>query len=256
MEKLLASLSESELFVIVFILALFFFIASPLLLSIRYNYKRDERRLVLSQLRLTDKQRQELIKDVRLLERLPHELLEELEGLIHIFNAEKIYTPKDDLTEVTPHMKRVIAAQACLLLLGRKGDYYGKLRDIHLYPDLFKVTENGETRELAGQSLWNSQMKLAWPTVLTSGNTEDGYDLVIQQFTYLIDRRQGKLDGTPILNSWNDTKLWNDVMQSAYDEMSDKVRDDKRITMDTAGVSDRVKFFAYSTVIFYEKPDN
>jgi len=65
----------------------------------------------------------------------------ELEGHIEVFMAEKIFEGCAGL-EVTEEMKVSIAAQACLLLLHRKTDYYPGLQSILVYPSTFEVPTN------------------------------------------------------------------------------------------------------------------
>ena len=92
------------------------------------------RRRRLMALRLSDEQRYAIAKDFTIFARLPQELRDELEGLMHVFIDEKFFEACGGMDEVTEHMQRVVAAQACLLLVNRKHDFYRKLRSILLYP--------------------------------------------------------------------------------------------------------------------------
>jgi len=177
------SLIAGKLPLTILLAPLFCFVGIPLLIIYFSNRKRRElekRRLALSQLRLTKEQRIELIKDFRLFERLPFELQQELEGLIHIFNAEKEYVAKEGLQEVTSHMKRVIAAQACLLLLRRKGDFYAEVSTIFIQPKTFTIIEDGKKLEIAAQNHRSERyIELAWSTVQETGSDlEDGYKIL------------------------------------------------------------------------------
>jgi len=253
------SLIAGKLPLTILLAPLFCFVGIPLLIIYFSNRKRRElekRRLALSQLRLTKEQRIELIKDFRLFERLPFELQQELEGLIHIFNAEKEYVAKEGLQEVTSHMKRVIAAQACLLLLRRKGDFYAEVSTIFIQPKTFTIIEDGKKLEIAAQNHRSERyIELAWSTVQETGSDlEDGYNLVLQQFVYQLNHSYHS-EGTPLLESELHYDKWNTVMESAYNDMNEKIRNSKRITVEKIGLTDRTKFFAYSTTSFYEKPE-
>jgi Mlc titration factor MtfA (ptsG expression regulator) len=70
--------------------------------------------------------------------RLPAEARRELEGHIQVFVAEKPFTGCAG-QEVTDEVRVTIAAQACLLLLNRRTDYFPNLRQILVYPGPFVV---------------------------------------------------------------------------------------------------------------------
>lgn len=79
-----------------------------------------------------------LERRVPLLQRLPADLRRELEGHVQVFVAEKQYIGCAGL-EITDEIRLVIAAQACLLVLNRRGDHFPKVRDILVYPSAFVV---------------------------------------------------------------------------------------------------------------------
>lgn len=72
-------------------------------------------------------------KNVPLYNRLPGELKEQLEGLINVFLAEKIFEGCGG-QEITDEVRVTIAGQACMLLLNRKTKYFPKLTSILVYP--------------------------------------------------------------------------------------------------------------------------
>ena len=65
----------------------------------------------------------------------------ELLGHIQVFLAEKRLEGCGGL-ELTDEMRVTIAAQACLLLLHRKTDYFPRLLTILVYPSTYMVDEN------------------------------------------------------------------------------------------------------------------
>jgi len=87
--------------------------------------------------------------------------------------------------EITDEVKVTIAAQACLMLLGRKHDFYSQVLSILVYPSTF-VAPRGSTDEfdygepLAGQAVYRGPIILAWDAVLEEGrNPSLGYNVVI-----------------------------------------------------------------------------
>src|SRR5437016_4529814 len=68
--------------------------------------------------------------------RLPPELQRQLEQHIQVFVSEKQFVGCAGV-EVSDEMRVAIAAQACLLVLNRKSDYFPGLRQILVYPGAF-----------------------------------------------------------------------------------------------------------------------
>src|SRR6266567_4670494 len=74
-----------------------------------------------------------LYRNLAVFRRLPPEDRAELLGHVQIFLAEKHFEGCGGL-ELTDEIRVTIAAQACLLLLHRKTDYYPELTSILVYP--------------------------------------------------------------------------------------------------------------------------
>src|SRR6516225_9263621 len=71
---------------------------------------------------------------------------EELLGHIQIFLAEKRFEGCGGFT-ITDEVRVTIAAQACLLLLHRKTDYFPELLTILVYPTTYMVEEKRQVGE-------------------------------------------------------------------------------------------------------------
>src|SRR5258707_11438044 len=69
---------------------------------------------------------------------LTPDLQRQLEGHIQVFVAEKTFTGCAG-QEISDEVRVTIAAQACLLILNRRTDYYPNLRQILVYPGAFVV---------------------------------------------------------------------------------------------------------------------
>ncbi|MGJ8675901.1 MAG: zinc-dependent peptidase [Akkermansiaceae bacterium] len=208
------------------------------------------------ELRLTESQRIELGSDFIIFTKLPESLRNELEGLMHVFIYEKSFEACGGIEEVTDHMQRVIAAQACLLLLNRKHDYYRKLRSVLVYPSAYKVRdEHGEESVRLGES-WNSgSVILAWKSVVSGGrNDDDGHDVSIHEFSHQLDQVDGAADGVPELESRGAYREWSRVFSAAFGKFQKKLEKRKRSAIDPYGGTNPAEFFAVSTETFYEKP--
>lgn len=236
------------------LLSLLFLI--PFLIIRMLNKKRSERRNQLAQLRLTDNQRKELTQDFPMYARLPVNLQLELEGLIHVFNSEKAYAPCGGLEEVTPHMQRVIAAQACLMLINIHHDLYPKLRTISVYPDAYiAIGQNGEESVRLGESWSTGSVVLSWASVLAGGkNQQDAHNVTIHEFAHQLDQEDGAGDGVPILEKGSFYKNWTTTMKPEFELLVKKSNKNKPTVMDNYGATNPAEFFAVATETFYEKP--
>ena len=67
---------------------------------------------------------------------MPTDLQLQLKQHIQVFIAEKDFVGCNGI-QITDEIKVTIAAQACLLLLNRKTNYYPKLKTILVYPSAF-----------------------------------------------------------------------------------------------------------------------
>src|SRR5437762_5344019 len=70
--------------------------------------------------------------------RLPRNLQRQLEQHIQVFIAEKPFMGCAG-QEITDEVRVTIAAQACLLILNRKSDYFPNLHQVLVYPGAFIV---------------------------------------------------------------------------------------------------------------------
>lgn len=217
--------------------------------------RRRRRRLQL--LRLTGEQRERLAEDFSLYARLPYSLRDELEGLMHVFIDEKSYEACGGLGEVTGHMRRVIAAQACLLLLNRKHDFYRRLRSVLVYPSAYKARgEHGDEDVRLGESWHSGSVILSWQSVIAGGrNEEDGHHVSLHEFAHQLDQVDGSADGVPELTGAGAYRVWSRVFSKAYDRFTDKVERGKPTVIDEYGATDPAEFFAVATETFYEKPE-
>ncbi len=218
--------------------------------------RRDRRRKQLLAKRLHPSERADLEKDFPLYARLPRELRDQLDGLIHVFIEEKNFEACGGLPEVTPHMKRVIAAQACLLLLNRKHDFYRHLRSVLVYPSAYRAkNEHGGEDVRLGES-WNSgSVILAWDSVVSGGRNEhDGHQVTFHEFAHQLDQVDGAADGVPELPSVDCYRHWAVAMSEAFEKFQKKIEKGHRTVIDTYGATNPAEFFAVLTETFYEKP--
>jgi hypothetical protein len=180
-------------------------------LVLRYlGQSKERRRAHLLTKRLSPEAREALGSDFHLYAKLPADLKDELDGLIHVFIEEKSFEGCGGLEEVSLHMQRVIAAQACLLLLRTPHQYYRNLRSILLYPDAYRAPgQHGAEDVRLGESWGSGSVVLSWSSVLGGGRNEgDGHDVVIHEFAHQLDQADGAGDGVPYLRTRGAYRAW------------------------------------------------
>ena len=145
-------------------------------------------------------------RNVPITRALPAPLARRLEGLTLTFLREKSFVGCNGL-EMTDEIRATIAAQACLLLLGRAG-HYDDLRSILVYPGAFWVEDEvhdddglvtRRRRELSGEA-WDSQrIILSWEDVAeTAQRPADGYNVVLHEFAHYLDAEGRGLAPRPL----------------------------------------------------------
>lgn len=233
------------------------FIVAVVLLFIIIGFRRRRRRAELMNLRLDAEQRSELEKDFPLYARLPVNLRDELDGLIHVFIEEKSFEACGGIEEITDHMRYMVAAEACLLLLNRPHNYYRKLRSILIYPSAYRAkNEDGRNDVRLGESWSSGSVVLAWDSVISGGrNVEDGANVTLHEFAHQLDQEDGHGDGVPILPGGKGLyREWSQVFSSGFEKFQRKLDKGKRTVIDPYGATNPAEFFAVATETFYEKP--
>ncbi len=193
---------------------------------------------------------------------LPKSLKKQLRGHIQVFIDEKNFEGCGGL-EITDTIKVCIAAQACLLLLNRRTDYYSKLSSILVYPHAYFVKENVsdgmpviEEKETRLGESWNfGTVVLAWDHVVHGArDVRDGENLVLHEFAHQLDQEDGMADGTPFLGQRSSYSTWSRVLSGEYRQLQKIVSRGRRSILDEYGATDPAEFFAVATEAFFEKP--
>jgi len=194
---------------------------------------------------------------------LPSRKQLELKQHMQVFLAEKAFIGCGGL-RVTDEMRVSIAAQACLLLLGRSRDYFPELRQILLYPGAFIVdrlntSAGGVQREqrqvLAGESWTQGQVLLSWEDALQgAADPADGRNVVIHEFAHQLDQEKGYANGAPRLGSRAAYAAWSTVMQQEFAALQSRVERGEWSLMSAYGATDPAEFFAVGSEVFFEQP--
>jgi len=188
---------------------------------------------------------------------------EELHGHIQIFLAEKRFEGLGGLT-MTDEIRVTIAAQACILLLHRKTDYYPSLVSILVYPSSFvvpirerlpdgTVAEGVEAR--LGESWHRGEVVLSWDDVRHgAADIYDGLNVVFHEFAHQLDDEGGVHDGVPLLADRSHYLAWGRVFIKEYEKLLQAVAQRRRTLLHQYGATNPAEFFAVAVETFFEKP--
>jgi Mlc titration factor MtfA (ptsG expression regulator) len=194
---------------------------------------------------------------------LPEADKKELQRHIQIFIGEKHFEGCGGL-KITDEIKVTIAAQACVLLLHRRTDYYPGLHHILVYPRSYVaprvakyvggiIVEGPDIR--LGESWHHGSVVLSWDNVRRgSADIHDGHNVVFHEFAHQLDSSGAKGDSTPVIQDHSTYIACARILQKDYDKLRSDVRRNIATFLDEYGAVNPAEFFAVATECFFEKP--
>jgi MtfA peptidase len=187
-----------------------------------------------------------------------------LERLVRRFLHEKTFVACAGL-EITDEMRVTIAGQACLLLLGTRGELvYPTLHSVLVYPGAFlvprrQVDEAGvvseERQDLLGESWGDGRVILSWDHVRRSDNEEPpSHNVVLHEFAHQLDSESGSTNGAPYLGSAERYRSWSEVLSRDFAALRHDAWFGQQGVLDHYGATNPAEFFAVATEAFFEQP--
>lgn len=195
---------------------------------------------------------------------MPQAMQKQLLDLIKVFLHDKSFVGCAG-QQIDDEIRLTVAAQACLLLLNRKTDYYRHLESVLIYPSTFVVTR--EVRDelglvstghsvLLGESWNQGKVILAWDSVEKGvRNLHDGHNVVLHEFAHQLDHASGATNGAPLLNTQGAYKSWALVLSQEFEELQRDARSGRASLLDHYGATNPAEFFAVVTETFFERPE-
>ncbi|MDR3566522.1 MAG: zinc-dependent peptidase [Syntrophobacteraceae bacterium] len=202
-------------------------------------------------------------KNVPLYHRLPPPDQLELQGHILVFLDEKNFEGCGGLV-LNDEIRVTIAAQACILLLHRKTDYYPGLYSILVYPGAFIAKGYvelapgvyTETRQVhLGESWRHGALILSWDDVCAgASDIHDGHNVVLHEFAHRLDSEDGRANGAPSLPHRSMYVAWARILGSDFHKLQHDAQAGLPTVLDQYGAANPAEFFAVATECFFEKP--
>ncbi|MRI58991.1 MAG: hypothetical protein C6H99_05745 [Epsilonproteobacteria bacterium] len=193
-------------------------------------------------------------------ESLPQNLKRNLEACIMTFIKEKEFIGRG--VTIDDEKKVLVAANACLLTVGRDRCEYKHVKTIILYPEAVlkreKIQEGWVVREeekvLLGEAWQGGAVVLSWSDLQTGDlNPNDGHNVGLHEFAHQIDMEDGYADGVPPLPLRLYPK-WSKIMSEAYKDLKELYEKHKRGFLSAYALTNEAEFFAVATEVFFEQP--
>jgi Mlc titration factor MtfA (ptsG expression regulator) len=193
---------------------------------------------------------------------MPTDLQLQLKRHIQVFLSEKTFVGCNGV-KITDEIRITIAAQACLLLLNRRTDFYPKLQTILVYPRAFiKEQQNigadglnySQKVALAGESWDFGKVVLSWQDTVEGAKVpDDGRNVVIHEFAHQLDQENGKANGAPILGKSQNYQSWSDVLSAQFEQLKKQEKAGEPSIFDYYGATNPAEFFAVASEVFFEQ---
>ncbi len=193
---------------------------------------------------------------------MPADLQLQLKQHIQVFLAEKNFVGCNGV-KITDDIRVTVAAQACLLLLNRKTDFYPKLQTILVYPRAFIKEQQSEhtggvqftqKTALAGESWEFGKVVLSWQDTLDGAQIpDDGRNVVIHEFAHQLDQENGRANGAPLLDKDHSYKCWSEVFSEQFEKLKKQAKSGAPSLFDYYGATNPAEFFAVASEVFFEQ---
>ena len=106
-----------------------------------------------------------------------------------------------------------------------------------------------------GESWTSGVVVLSWHDVQAgASDIHDGQNLVLHEFAHQLDREDGAINGTPLLEQRSQYLAWGRVLNAEYERLIRDSRLGRSTVLDDYGATDPAEFFAVATECFFEKP--
>jgi Mlc titration factor MtfA (ptsG expression regulator) len=187
----------------------------------------------------------------------------ELRALVQRFLLQKKFVGCDGL-DVTDEMRVTIAAQACMLLMGRPRKVFATLHTVLVYPGAFLVPRRQvdaagvvteERQDLLGESWGDGRVVLSWDHVRRAGNeVPPAQNVVLHEFAHQLDSESGSNNGAPWLGARERYRRWSEVLGRNFERLRADAWYGQYGVLDHYGASSPAEFFAVATESFFEQP--
>lgn len=210
--------------------------------------RRDRRRDDLAEQPFPEPWRSVLTEYVEYYRSLDAQERTRFEREVRWFVDEQVITgPKG--AEVEDELKLLVAASAVVVVFGRDGFRYPKLRDIVVYERSFDE-EYGAGGNILGMVHGQGPILFSARSLKQGFRGEhDGKNVGYHEFAHVLDFDQGRADGVPGFMPWDTVKPWLELMHGETAKI-----EKRRSILRQYAAKNEAEFFAVATEMFFEKP--
>jgi Mlc titration factor MtfA (ptsG expression regulator) len=226
-------------------------------------FRRWRKKRTLERAAIPDDLWQSALADLDFLRAYNADELVRLREFVVLFLSEKSIIGAHDF-EVTPHMRVVIAIQACVLILGLDLAWYEGFENVVVYPDEFVPGYEYEDEAgvvhvrddvLAGEAWEGGPVLLSWADVEASADwATAGMNLVMHEFAHKLDMANGAVDGMPPLHAGMSRAAWGEALGAAYADFKHRVDAGEDVRIDPYAAEHPGEFFAVLSEVFFVEP--
>jgi len=228
-----------------------------------FGWWRKRRRAKILASPFPDEWRVRLELDVALWRAVPASSKPRLMDDLRLFMAERDWEPCGGV-KLDDAMRAVIAAQACVLTLGRSVDAFDHVRSILVYPTSYRapdvweddagvVTEEIDERE--GEAWERGIVVLSWQELATDARAVTGRNLVLHEMAHQIDIIDVLTASPSAFEGGREEAVRRmDAFLAAFEALDRDVEAGRRVkALDSYGAEDEAEFFAVATESFFER---
>lgn len=191
-----------------------------------------------------------LESDVAYYRRLPEPERRRFEAEVRVFLDEQVITgPRQ--ARVSDRLRLLVAASAVMLVFGRRGFRYPRLRDVVIYERAFDDEyREGERENILGMVHGQG------PIILSAKHLEqgfsdarDGHHVGLHEFAHVLDFEAGQADGVPTFMPWRAIAPWVGLMREEVERI-----ERGRSVLRPYAATNEAELFAVATEAFFERP--
>lgn len=167
--------------------------------------------------------------------------------------------------QLTDAMCLIIAAQACLPVLGLGIGCLSGWTEIIVYPGAFRISREDkdaagvvhhQEQALIGESWSRGPLILSWDDVARDmQGKQSGRNVVIHEIAHKLDMLNGSANGFPPLHYGMDITQWTASLSAAYQSLVQRVEHHHRACIDPYAATNPAEFFAVISEYFFCEPE-
>jgi len=187
-----------------------------------------------------------------------------LRELATLFLHEKNLTGVQGL-ELTEAMRVVIAALACLPVLGLGYGCLAGWNEVIVYPAAFRVSRDEtdaagvvhhQERSLCGESWSRGPLIVSWEDIEQDlKETHSEHNVIIHEIAHKLDMLNGPADGYPPLHNGMSVTAWSTALSTAYEKLIERVDHHHRTAINPYAAASPAEFFAVISEYFFCAPE-